>query len=71
MPRGFARGARVTINSGRFAGHHGIVDSNVFQKTVDYPEEYARGYHVALEDGKTVTVRWDQVHATEQGPDSN
>ena len=47
------------------------MDSNVYQRTVDYPEAYARGYHVALENGKTVTVRWDQVQATEQGTGSN
>ena len=39
----------------------GIVESLVFQRTVDYPDDYAAGYHVALEDGQTVTVRWDQV----------
>jgi hypothetical protein len=39
----------------------GVVDSAVFQKTVDYPEEYAAGYHVVLEDERVVTVRWDQV----------
>ena len=40
MPRGFTRGDRVTIISGRYAGQDELVDSNVFQKTVDYPEEY-------------------------------
>jgi len=39
----------------------GIVDSAVFQRTVDYPNEYAAGYHVVLEDVRVVTVRWDQV----------
>ena len=28
---------------------------------VDYPVEYAAGYHVVLDDERVVTVRWDQV----------
>ncbi len=45
----FKRGDRVTIIWGRFKGATGVVDSAVFQRTVDYPEEYAAGYNVALE----------------------
>ena len=37
------------------------MEATVFQKTVDYPNEYAAGYHVVLEDERVVTVRWDQV----------
>ncbi len=37
------------------------MDSTVFQKTVDYPEELANGFHVFLDDGEWVTVRRDQV----------
>ena len=37
----------------------GVVDSAVFQKTVDFPNEYSAG--VVLEDERVVTVRWDQV----------
>jgi len=33
----------------------------VFQKTLDYPDDHAAGYHVVLEDENVVTVRWDQV----------
>ena len=68
MPRGFTRGDRVTIISGRYTGQDGLVDSNVFQKTVDYPEEYARGCHVVIEDGQVVTVRWGQGKCREQEP---
>ena len=57
----FKRGDRITIVYGKFAEATGIVDSRVFQKTVDYPNEYAAGYHVVLEDERVVTVRWDQV----------
>jgi len=57
----FKRGDAVTIISGRYKGHTGVVDSAVFQRTVDYPDEYAPGYHVMLEVGQVVTLRWDQV----------
>jgi len=59
----FKRGDSVTIISGRHKGAIGVVDSAVFQRTVDYPDEYAPGYHVVLGDGRVVTVRWDQVRA--------
>ena len=58
MPSRFIRGDRVTIISGRYAGQDGLVDRNVFQKTVDYPEESARGCLVLFEDGQVVTVCW-------------
>lgn len=57
------RGDRVTITSGKYAGHHGIIESNVFQRTVDYHYEFANGYHVMLYSERLVTVRWDQVEA--------
>ena len=38
----------------------GVVDSSLFQKTVDC-DEYAAGYHVVLDDERVVTVRWDQL----------
>ena len=34
MPPGFVRGARVIIISDRFAGHPGVVNSNLLQKTI-------------------------------------
>ena len=55
------RGDRVRITTGKYAGHTGTVDGNVFQRTVDYPDELANGYHVMLDTGELVTVRWDQV----------
>ena len=57
----FRRGDRVVIASGSHAGASGTVESLVFQRTVDYPNEYAAGYHVVKDDGRTVTVRWDQL----------
>ena len=38
-----------------------MVDSAVFQRTVDYPDERSAGYHVIPDIGAVVTVRWDQV----------
>ena len=37
--------------------------SALFQRTVDQPDEYAPGYHVVLDNGEVVTVRWDQVRS--------
>ena len=59
----FKRGDPVRIGWGRYAGATGVVDSAVFQKTVDYPDDYSVGYHVVLEDERVVTVRWDQVRS--------
>ena len=28
---------------------------------LDYPDEYHNGFHVMLDTGVPVTVRWDQV----------
>ena len=55
------RGDRVIIISGRYEGHRGTVEANVFQQTVDYPDELANGFHVMLDTGDLVTVRWEQV----------
>ena len=41
-------------------GVKGVVDSAVFQRTFDYPDDFAPGY-VTLDAGGVVTVRWDQV----------
>ena len=57
----YGRGETVRVISGTFEGLWGTVDSVVCQKSYDYPEEVSPGYHMALEDGKRVTLRWDQV----------
>ncbi len=49
--------------TGKFAGHQGTVESNVYQRTVDYPDEWANGFHVMLDTGVLVTVRCDQVES--------
>ena len=60
-------GDRVTITTGKYAGRTGTVDSNVFQRTVDYPDELANGYHVMLDTEELVTVRCDQVQTIDKG----
>jgi len=55
------RGDRVTITTGKYGGHTGTVESNVYQRTVDYPDEFASSYHVMLDTEELVTIRWDQV----------
>ena len=57
----FKRGDRVRIVAGKHAGSEGWVESAVFQRTVDYPDEFAPGYHDILDTDEVVTVRWDQV----------
>ncbi len=37
----FRRGDRVTITWGHYKGVKGVVDSAVFQRTVDFPDEFA------------------------------
>ena len=65
------RGDRVTITTGKYTGHTGTVDSNVHQRTVDYPDDLANGFHIMLDSGVLVTVRWDQVEplrSSHRGP---
>lgn len=57
------RGDRVKITTGRYAGRTGTIESNVYQRTADYPDEWANGHHVMLDADELVTVRWDQVDA--------
>ena len=53
------RGEPVKTTTGKYAGRQGAVESNVYQRTVDYPDEWANGHHVMLDTGVLVTVRWD------------
>ena len=58
------RGDRVVIISGKYTGLRGTVQSLVFQKTVDYPEDAGDACHVALDDiERVVTIRSDQVQS--------
>ena len=55
------RGDRVTITTGKYAGHTATIESDVYQRTVDYPDELANGFHVMLDSEVLVKVRWEQV----------
>jgi len=57
------RSDQVTITSGKYAGHLGTVESNVYQRAVDYPGKLANGFHVMPDAGELVTVGCDQVEA--------
>ena len=54
------RGDRVRITTGKYAGQTGTIESNVHQRTADYPGELSNGFQVMLDTG-VVVVRWDQV----------
>lgn len=56
MAQTFRRGVPVTVISGRFAGHAGLVESVVHQKSVDQPNEPLAACHVILDTGQVVTV---------------
>ena len=55
------RGDRVRITTGQYAGHIGTVESNVYQRTVDWPDEWFNGHRVMLDSEELVTMRWEQV----------
>ncbi len=55
------RGDRVKIISGKYAGHTGTVKSNVYQRTVDYPDQWFNGRRVMLDTEVLVTVWRDRV----------
>ena len=59
----FKRDDPVTITSGSYQGCTGIVESAVFQTTVDQPGERTPGYLVVLDNEGVVTVRWDQLRS--------
>ena len=51
----------MTITTGKYAGQYWTIESNVYQRTVDYPDEYANGHHVMLDSEELVTVRAHQM----------
>ena len=57
------RGDQVRIATGKYRGRTGTVESNVFQKTMDYPDQLSNGFQGMLDTGEVVIVRWDQVTA--------
>ena len=59
------RGDRVRITSRNYTGHTEIVASNVYQKTVEYPGEFADGCHFMLGNEELVTVQWERLELTQ------
>ena len=57
------RGDKVIITTGKYRGHQGVIESNVHQKTSDYPNDLSDGCQVMLDTGELVIVRWDQVES--------
>ena len=55
----FKRGDRVKSGRLKWA----TVEGAVSQRTVDLPNDFAPGYHVVLDAGRVVTVRWESTHS--------
>lgn len=55
------RGDRAVITTGKYAGHRGTLEVNVYQKTADYPEELTNGYHIMLDSEELATMRRDKA----------
>ena len=51
------------IISGKHKGATGMIDSRVFQRSVDLPGEHTACYHVLLDSELVVTVNVSQVEA--------
>ena len=62
------RGDRVRIINGKYAGLTGTVESNVYQRTADFPDDLANGHHIMLDTEELVTVRYEQVESIVAGP---
>ena len=61
----FSRGDRVQIISGKFKGHAGTVDANVFQRSVDFPKDHLPCHHVLLDNHLVITINVNQVEPLE------
>jgi len=63
----FSRGDRVEIISGKFKGHTGTVDANVFQRSADSPKDHLPCHHVLLDNHMVITINVNQVEPIEYG----
>ena len=57
----FSRGDRVQIISGKHKGATGTVDANVFQRSVDLPNDHTPCHHVLLDGDLVITINVNQV----------
>ena len=62
----FSRGDRVQIISGKFKGHTGAVDANVFQRSVDFPKDHLPCHHVLLDNNLVITINVNQVEPLDE-----
>ncbi|GIT44461.1 MAG: hypothetical protein Ct9H300mP11_23970 [Chloroflexota bacterium] len=62
----FSRGDKVQIISGKFKGHTGTVDANVFQRSVDFPKDHLPCHHVLLDNHLVITINVNQVEALDE-----
>ena len=62
----FSRGDRVQIISGKFKGHNGTVDANVFQRSVDFPKDHLPCHHVLLDNHMVITINVNQVEPLDE-----
>lgn len=47
----------MRTTNGKHAGHAGPVESNLYRRTADFPDELANGCHIMLDTEVVVTVR--------------
>ena len=59
MPAGYSldRGTQVTITNVKYKGCRAIIEANVSGYSVDYPEEGAEGFQVAVFVGEDRATR--------------
>ena len=55
------RGDRLKITNGKYAGQLVTIENKVYERTVDYPDEYLNDFNVMLDTEGLVTVRWEQM----------
>ena len=61
MQRMRRRGDRLKITNGKYAGQLVTIENKVYERTVDYPDEYLNDFNVMLDTEGLVTVRWEQM----------
>ena len=55
------RGDRLKITHGKYAGQLVTIENKVYERAVDYPDEYLNDFNVMLDTEGLVTVRWEQM----------
>ena len=71
MQRMRRRGDRLKITNGKYAGQLVTIESKVYERTVDYPDEYLNDFNVMLDTEGLVTVRWEQMDVLQTWQSTN